>query len=158
MSTDWSERNSQGVHESPCRLHLWTVYSRLCYEPVRGQSAFIFETFKLQIAPYLLHTSRPIESVYSDLCKGLLWVILEEYGVDKEVMFEGEGGLVVRVRVVLLQRGEFLHLQCREPTNWGRHLWLWLERYEGGVQCACRDVRVWSVCGEGGLTLWKVSR
>ena len=44
------------------------------------------------------------------LGKGLLCVVLEEVGVDVEVVGEGEARVVVGVGVVGLERGELLHL------------------------------------------------
>ena len=57
----------------------------------------------------------------TDLCECLLSVVLEEDGVDVEVVSESEGWLVVSVWVVLLQRRELLYLQGRVRTRGRGH-------------------------------------
>ncbi len=57
----------------------------------------------------------------SDLCEDLLRIVLELNRVDKEMMLEGEGWLVVRMRVVMFQGRELSNFQCRGATSRGRY-------------------------------------
>ena len=88
----------------------------------------------------------------TDLCKGLLCVVLEEQGVDVEVVCECEVGVVVGVGVIGFQRGKLLDFQSGRRKRTSQlclpsisPLLLRLltsgtsDRKQGGGECSCEE-------------------